>query len=212
MNNWQARIILLLIVGLGGILSLKYTSGHFKSDRQIILLDTTRPDFSKFLRVNQDPTIVVSKHNLKEYFDYFKLVTEAMPDNSQGELMLGYLHEITGDRQGARLLLEKAQQLDGAFFFTDFNLAVVFFEQGDYTKSTDLLHQALVIPPQRTLQEMMSSIIYRQFFSSMKDSHEIINGLQQAYQDAYTLLLKSSARQQGVQDENADTQIHAQII
>jgi len=211
MNNWRSRSILYFIVGLGGFLSLHYTASHFTQDRRIILLNTTRPDFHHFLGLEGQDTTSVSKGQLREYFDYFHLVNEAMPDNSDGMLMSGYLYEIAGDKAQAQVFLNKAYHLDPSFFFIDFDLGLLSFEQGDRSQSIDLLQKALAIPPQSTINRMMNSIIYRQLFSSMDNSNDIIVGLHQAYQDAYVLL--NAALQKGTPTANATTpSVHAHIF
>ena len=220
MNNWPARVILFLVVAAGSIVSLHYTSGHFKSDRQIIILNRTRPDFHNFLNIEKHRSQGLSKNNLKEYFDYFYLVTQAMPDNSDGMLMLGYLYEITGHTPRAGVFLKAAHHLDPQFFFIEFNLARLLFKQGDYAQSAELLQKALTIPPQETLTRMMSSVVYRQIFASSADSLDIIVSLRQSYHDAYILLLESLAHsghlnpaiEQEYQGENLNAEVHARIL
>ena len=186
-----ARVILFIIVGGGGILSLFYTTSHFKKDRQIVLLNTTRPDFHKLVDLDKEPQGVVSRRGLREYVDYFNLVSEAMPDNNEALFMLGYLYQITGDKTKAQGLLTKACQQNPPFFFTEFNLALVLFEQGNYAQSTEVLKKALLITPDVTLNRMMNSIVYRQIFASMDNKQDIITGLRRAYRDAYVLLIES---------------------
>jgi len=212
MKNWQVRTILFLIAGAGCILSMQYSISHFILDRQTILLNTTRPDFQDLLRVEKRQAAIIPRGGLKDYFNYFHLVTKAMPDNAQGQLMLGYLYEITGDKKEARIFLKKAYLLDPLFFFTAFDLALVLFEQGEYAQSAGLLQKALAMAPDSTLQKMMSSIIYRQILSSMKDGRDIVFSLQQAYHDAYVLLIESLAKQKSIQGENVGPQVHAHIM
>ncbi len=212
MNNWQGRVILFFIVGVGVFLSLRYTTSHFKSDRQVILLNTTRPDFDKLLDLEKQPSAGFPRVRLREYFDYFRLVNETMPDNSDGMLILGYLYAITGNKAQASVLLKEAYRLDPQFFFIEYDLAIVYFEHGDYAQSIDLLQKALAMAPELTLKHMADSIIYRQFFSSMKDSRGIIVDLQQAYHDAYVLLMESQAKQKGLQGDNVGPQVYAHIM
>ena len=202
MDNWRARVLLVLIAWSGCLIALSYTRSHFKSERQIILLNTTRPDFRQFLNIEKNHTATFSKNRLKAYFEYFHLVTEAIPDNNEGLLMLGYLENATGDIKQALIFWEKAHRLDPSFFFTEYDLALADFGQGQYLQSMDLLKNALAIPPQATFNRMMHSIIYRQLFSSLDDNRDIIIGLQQAYHDAYLLLMASLAMQKRSQGEN----------
>jgi len=212
MNNWYSRVILLLIVGGALVLSLQYTTSHFKSDRQIILLNTTRPDFHRFLDTEKLHGAAVTKGSLREYFNYFRLVNEAMPDNNEALVMLGYLYEITQDHARAHFYLNKAYQLNSSFFFTEYDLGLLCFEQGDFAQSADFLRNALGIAPQMTFGVMMNSIIYRQFFSSISDNQDIIIDLQQAYHDAYILLVAAMAKQKDAQGENGSPQVYAHIM
>ena len=212
MNKWLARVIIFIIAVTGCIWSLQYARSHFKSDRQLILLNRTCPDFHHFLDIEKQGPRVISQNGLKEYFDYFHLVAEAMPQNSDGMLMLGYLDEITGNGPQAEDFLKKANQLDPQFFFIEYNLALVYFKQGDYRQCTDFLQKALAIAPGLTVKRMMGSVIYRQIFSSLKDSDDIIAGLRQAYQDADILLMESLAKQKEMQKENVNTEVHAHIM
>ena len=191
MKNWMPRAILYLLVVSGFIWSLKYTIAHFKPERQIILLNTTRPDFHQFLVFDSPQASIPTSRDLRPYLDYFHLVTEAMPDNNEGLLMLGYLHEISGDQKQAEILLDQSYRLNPQFFFTGYNLALVSFNHGDYAQSADLLEKALANPPAVTFSRMMNSVIYRQLFGVMNDSREIILNLRTAYKDAYMLLIET---------------------
>ena len=187
-------------------MSLQYARSHFKPERQVILLNRTRPDFTRF---------IYSHDGIEEYFNYFSLVKEAMPSNSDGILMLGYLYAIRGDGAKATVLLQEAYGLDPQFFFTGYNLAVVLFIQGEYLQSAGILKQTLAIPPELTFKRMMSSVIYRQIFASVKDTSEIILNLRQSYHDAYVLLVEALAKSgqyKGSQGDNADIQIHARFM
>jgi len=215
-----ARVILFLVVAAGVLVSLQYTTNHYKADRQILILNRTLPDFHKLLNIEKHSDQRFSKNNLKEYFDYFHLVTEAMPDNSDGLLMLGYLEQVTGHNPQAGVLFKAAHRLDPQFFFIEFNLALFLFEQGDYEQSAQLLQRALNTPPQDTLKRMMSSTVYRQIFASTDNSLDIIGSLRQSYHDAYILLLRSlqhsghlnPSLEQQLRGENANTEVHARIL
>jgi tetratricopeptide (TPR) repeat protein len=210
MNRWLARVIILLIAGAGSVLCLQYAVSHFKSDRQLILLNRTRPDLHLFLDIEKQPSVIPPQGDLKEYFDYFHLVTEAMPDNSDGVLMLGYLDEITGNQAQAQILLKESYRLDPQFFFTEYNLACIYFKQGNYTQSIDFLQEALGAPPAQTVSHMMRSVIYRQIFASVSDNNEIAADLQQAYHDAYILLME--LKQKESQGADIGPHVHAHII
>ena len=212
MNRWLGRTVIFCMALIGCVLSLQYSTGHFKSERQIILLNNTRPDFHHLLQIEKQFPEGLSSGELRDYFDYFHLVTDAMPDNSEGLLMLGYLDQITGKNVLAEGLLKESYRLNPQFFFTGYDLALVCFNRGDYAQSVDLLQKALAINPGLTMGTMMNSIIYRQIFSSMSDGNEIIPYLKQAYNDAYVLLMESAARQKGAQGANADIQVHAHIM
>lgn len=203
-----ARALVFIIVIGGGILSLQYITGHFKAERQVIILNRTRPDFHDLLTIDKDPAAAIPRGGLKGYFDYFRLVASAMPDNSDGPLMLGYLYTITGDGKKGGDLFKEAYRLDPKFFFTAFNMALISWQAGDYKQSAALLEAALAVGPEATLKRMMASTIYRQIFSSMDDSRDIIASLQKAYQDASLLLIESKTGQ-GV---NAGVKIHAHIM
>jgi tetratricopeptide (TPR) repeat protein len=208
MNNWWARIIIFLLVGAGSILSWYYTTSHFKPDRQIIILNRTIPDFHKFLDIDKHRSTGVPKSNLKAYFDYFQLVTEAMPDNSDGALMLGYLYAVTGRESQAGILFKAAHRLEAHFFFTEFNLGLFLFKQGDYAQSAEILQKALMIPPQETANRMMNSMVYRQILASGGDHLDVGVSLQQSYHDAYIIMMESL----GHRGENANIEVHARIL
>jgi tetratricopeptide (TPR) repeat protein len=207
MTNWLPRVILFIVAGAGCVGALHYATGHFKPERQIILLNRTRPDFHDLLHFEkQETSELLSRQSLKEYFDYFRLVTEAMPQNSDGNLMLGYLYQITGQPLRAGAYLKEAHRLEERFFFTEFNLGVLFYEQGQYAQSAEYLKQALAIPPQETLGRMMTSVVYRQILASSEDSADLVAGLRQAYHDAYIIL------ELDLQGARVDTKIHAHIV
>jgi predicted Zn-dependent protease len=193
-------------------LSLSYFTSHYKSDRQIILLNRTIPDFHQLFNIEKQKSQGVPPGSLKEYFDYFNLVTGAMPDNSDGMLVMGYLKAITGHASQAGVFFKAAYRLDPQFFFTEFNLGFWLFEHGEYAQSAQLLQKALTIPPQETWQRMMNSIVYRQILATKDDSFDMAVSLQQAYHDAYIVLLGDVAGQKKAQKEEFDGEVHAHIL
>jgi hypothetical protein len=214
MAKWLARFIIFFIVVTGCTVAYRYACVHFKPDRQIILLNRTRPDFSQLLEFEKNSQAVFPRSEVKGYIDYFKLVVDAMPGNGDGVLMLGYLDLISAHKKQAVALLKEAYRIDPQFFFTGYDLALVLDEQGEYAKSADILKQMMAIPPGATISHMMKSTVYRQILASMKDGSDIILGLHQAYNDAYLLLMETQAHLENTESKGADLvpDVHAHIM
>jgi len=145
----------------------------------------------KYLILMQQKKIAPTPGVLKEYEEYFQLVTTNLPNQWDSYGMLGYCQYYLGDNGGSIESYEKALQINPGFLEYYYNLALIYHHQGDDQKTVKFLKIALELPIQAEAQSMLSSVrIYGLMLSQMPGdtSQNIIKNFLDQKQKAIELL------------------------
>ena len=181
-----AVLILIWCLILPQLVNFKTINDRLKVRR----LNDNRPNFSSLVAFSQGRGDV-SPQEWRHYQDYFRLVLKYIPDDPVAEGFLGFMYLQTKNEAQAIALLEKSAFKAPLFFWSDYNLGVYYYRQGNFKLAAQHLQNAVNVPVTSLVSVMMSSIIYRQIFVSSNFKSSVAKQVQQAYQDAYVLLLAS---------------------
>lgn len=201
-------LLLALSLGLGGVLlwairhdfmairtkisnsalgaSLKSQRQKVKAKAKAITLNHLKPSFDDFVayRVNHGRADIS-----RNYTIYYERLVEYMPQRPEAYALLGFCYYQTGKSQEAIASFISAMKLNPDFFWTPYNLGVIYFRQGRYQEAATMLRRAIALKPQVTLKTIFSSRIYGEIIRSVKDfDYAIEKNLQAGYRDAYRLL------------------------
>jgi tetratricopeptide (TPR) repeat protein len=145
--------------------------------------------------------VVGIEHPRKEWMDtyylgrpyifslYYGKVAEMYPDNDAGHYLLGYCEYYSGDIDMAREQFEKTIKLDPSFFWSYYNLGVIYFQQGNFFKSADILSKAFTFKKEITLNVLRQETFYGQIWSYIADPPQILGkDLDEGQEDAAFLL------------------------
>jgi tetratricopeptide (TPR) repeat protein len=117
-------------------------------------------DYGYLLKM-ENSRITPNKDVLNEFKDYFQLVIDSFPNQYDAYSMMGYCQYYLGHEDEAIKDYTSSIQANPTFFCNYFNLAVIYFNKGEFSQSADLIRQSLSLPLQLTgLSLVTSNSIY----------------------------------------------------
>jgi len=120
---------------------------------------------------------------------YYGKVTEMFPDNDAGHFLLGYCDYYSGDIDAARGQFERSMKINPYFFWTYYNLGVIYFEQGDFYKSAQVLSKAFAFKKEYTLEILRQGPFYGQIWRNIANPPQVLGrNLDEGEEDAAFLL------------------------
>ncbi len=123
---------------------------------------------------------------------YFGLVVKYMPNEDISRMFLGIAEYYTGDKgRTAWDRIQRSAEQDPFLFWNVYNAGVLAFERGDMSLSIRYLERALVLPPERVLQVMHTSVLYRQILASTEADVDIGRDILKAKENV--LVLRAAA-------------------
>jgi len=79
------------------------------------------------------------------FHQYYQKAAQLLPDSDAAHFLLGFCQYYLGLGDMARTQYETAAALNPYFFWSYYNLGVIYFQQGDFLKSAMALTQALAL-------------------------------------------------------------------
>lgn len=158
---------------------------------RLMTLNSFKPDsFDPFLQFAVGKDVPPGRFNA--YIPYYKRVREYDPKDPGGRIFLGFCYAQAQRDDEALAVLQEARQQYPDFFWASYNLALLHFQNAQYTLAQKFLQQALQSDPTITIQTMARSRVYREVLSHAPQfSYHVDQGLRQAYQTAAKLLVIS---------------------
>ncbi|MBI4309841.1 MAG: tetratricopeptide repeat protein, partial [Candidatus Omnitrophica bacterium] len=90
----------------------------------------------------------VNRHVFDRYIIYYKLISGLTGGNADAYAMLGICYSRLEQDRPAIKFLEKAMALKPQSFWAGYDLGALYLKNNDHTKSSQILTQAISIPPQ----------------------------------------------------------------
>lgn len=115
----------------------------------ILRVPSSRQEQEKFFR--EQPLFLM----------YFTKIVEYAPSMAEGHAMMGYCYYRIGKIENAVEAFSRSAALNGQFFWTSHNLAVIHFQKGDYDQAMFWVSRALESSEQATAQTIIGSKIFR---------------------------------------------------
>ncbi len=211
-----ARQLIIKLFALGvilccvGVFTKNILLPHIRSEQiktkrkaLLITIDYNHPTFDALFQFSQ------IKNNLKpsqwsEYLAYYNTITKALPNMAESYLFAGYCYFYgNNDQTKAIQFLEFSAQLSPSFFWTYYDLAVLFLNKNLYKEASIVLSFAVNLPPEEALNVMLTSKIYSDFFALISSKKQILLNLKQGYETASILLPLSIRLNANPNDINA---------
>ncbi|MBF0478941.1 MAG: hypothetical protein HQL26_05625 [Candidatus Omnitrophica bacterium] len=133
---------------------------------------------------NQIPASAVDWKNLTAYFH---MVLKTFPAKSDAEMFLG-LCEYYGFGQEDQALLHILHSADTepTIFWNVYDAGVLLFMRGNWDQSILYLEKSLLLPADKIITTMASSVVYRQFLGGQNT--DLLDQINQAHENACLLL------------------------
>jgi len=147
------------------------------------------PDFTYFVEfTRKGESFDPSRTNLPEHFHYYQYVQTYRPNDPDVQAMLGFTAHYMGLEDLALKACEKSVALNPRYFWTRYNLGVLYYLQGDLDAAYRQLSAGLETALQDNLDLVSSSRIY---FPMLVVNDElpdrVKSGLKNGFRDAYSL-------------------------
>ena len=143
-----------------------------------------------------DRTSNYDKYKLMNCINYHQAVAHFYKyQKSEAYGMLGFCYERLGQKDQAIDSYQQAIKTTPDNFWPYYNLGVIYYNQGQYSKAQDYLYQAIEQSPVKTLFLISRSKVYNDVKLSMTvGSYDYIQGLKEGRIEAYALLMESLSK------------------
>ena len=147
------------------------------------------PDLSYFARIAIGPEQPNKGKLGGSVHDYYQIAADLLPDVDSAHFLLGFCEYYMGNSDEAIAQYEKSAGLDPYFFWSYYNLWVIYFKKGDFLKSTFVLNKALSLKSEITLGILHQNPFYQQIWRYIDDPAPILeSNLSECQKDAALLL------------------------
>ena len=151
------KLVFTLAIIIFWIALIQKEWGHLK----LRMLNHFMPDSYEALnQMNNNPS-EIDRKALARYTNYFRIITWVMPERSDGFELLGVCYYYLGKEAEARRALEKAIDFNPRFFWSHYNLGVLFYKRREFPQAAQAFKRALKASPQETFGHLLESKIYR---------------------------------------------------
>lgn len=143
--------------------------------------------YDKLLEVNISGKSF-SPSEMGPYLHYYDKIVRYFGGMFDAYAFLGLCHYASGDYERAADAWVKSVEANGRFFWPNYNLAVLFYQTGNYDESLIFLQKARAANPQDTIAIFSVSKIYQQVL--VRNPNLIVEWpqrLKEAYADLYRL-------------------------
>jgi tetratricopeptide (TPR) repeat protein len=155
-------------------------------------LNDARPEMAALVSFNTGD-VPPEKVIWAPYLRYFSLVLKYMPNEAASEMFLGVCrYYAQGQKDAAWQLMRHSVDTNPLFFWNIYNAGILAFERGDMKSALDYFQKCLVLPEDRVLDMMRSSVVYRQVMNSSNFNADLGENIRNIKQDVYLFLAAAS--------------------
>jgi tetratricopeptide (TPR) repeat protein len=144
------------------------------------------PDFRSFAEMVSGTRQTV---NPSSFRTYYQKAVNLLPNIDAPHYLLGYCEFHSGNPEAAIEQFQKSIDLNPDFFWSYYNLGVIYLRQGDFLKSAFILNKALTLRKELTLVSLHQDPFYAQIWRYLEDPGKILeSNLNEGIQDSARLL------------------------
>lgn len=193
----RAKIFLILSVltAIAFLLSAKPAFEYLNAERAYLKEKSQRvelsyyfPDFAALARyISTQKDLDVASG---DYLAYYLKTGEMYPNLKEIYPFVGFFYAKGEQYTSAIEAYETAIQHNPQYFWSYYNLAVLYRRNGELRKSNALIQRALELKPQVTLYVINQSTLYRQIWRHMPDAEGVITkNLKHGFEDCVGVLI-----------------------
>jgi tetratricopeptide (TPR) repeat protein len=123
------------------------------------------------------------------FYDYYQKSVDLLPERDEPHFLLGFCDYYLGNPDEAVVQYGKSMEINPYFFWSYYDLGVIYFQQGDFLSSATILNKALSLRKDITLSILYQSPFYRQIWHEMANLPQIFEiNLSEGQEDTMLLL------------------------
>lgn len=123
------------------------------------------------------------------FHTYYQKAADLYPENATVHYFLGFCEYYMENHDVARAQFERSVELDPYFFWAYYDLAVIYYQQGDFYKCVKSLTQAISLRKEIGLTIMRQDFLYQQIWRYVANPSQVLgSNLDQGQKDAMLLL------------------------
>lgn len=124
-----------------------------------------------------------------DFYAYYRMTVDYFPEIDSTHFLLGFCKYYRNDIDAARGEFEESVQLNPYFFWSYYNLGVIYFNQGDFLKSAEILSKAISVDNEITLAVLHQNSFYQQIWLRLADPGQTLEeNLRDGKKDALLVL------------------------
>ncbi len=164
-----------------------------KINAKAMQLNFSLPSMDDMAAFVKDPSLA-QKDLLSKYIEYYQKMLLASPAIPEVYGMLGFCYYYSGDMKNSQEYYQKAVSMSPQFFWFQYDLGVVYFEQKNYSEAVKALNNAINLPFLANLKMTSQSRVFRQIFfpKNISDEYKPESATIIAYQDCHLLAALSA--------------------
>ena len=183
-----------------------------KSKAMLITINHYRPDLSQWENyfVNKTP---LSKSFLSDSVRYYETISQYAPQIAETYHLMAVCHDLLGDKDKALANQFKAVNLEPHYFTAWYNLGILYYRVGDYSKSAEAFNKALKTRPTDTAKFLSSSRILVEIIRSIESTDVLTpKVIQDGYRQAAQMLEASVKRLRGQPVDIQEEQMQLKVF
>lgn len=114
----------------------------------------------------------ISRNKWEDYRYYYEKANSYVPEMPNAYGMVGFSHYQLGNISKAIEAYRKSTDLNPNFFWSHYNLGVLYFKDGKFKKAQRAFEAAYGVEMERSMASMLMSIVYHQIIVTNNLTHE----------------------------------------
>jgi len=159
---------------------------------QFRVLNRVQPESYMYLINLMNKQASFDADKMREHLLYFRKIAEYLPDRAAAPAMLGFCYYHAGDNVRALANYQKSIKLNPVFFWSQYNLGLLYFKEGRYEEAASSFLDAVQTKPDVSLVIYYTSKIYSDMINGLQIPRSgVAQRLRGGYANAYRLLVLS---------------------
>jgi tetratricopeptide (TPR) repeat protein len=126
------------------------------------------------------------------FHTYYQKTVDLFPDNGAAHYLLGFCEYYMGNQDVAVTQFEKSVEADPYFFWSYYNLGVIYFQQGKLRKSVEIMTKALSLSNEITLAIINRDSLFHQIWHKVANPSEVLErNVEEGQKDAVLVMTAS---------------------
>jgi tetratricopeptide (TPR) repeat protein len=192
----KASLTIALLVTMGLAIVHAFENNYFKY--KISAIERIVPESFNILFVWEAQGSVGRPDQVIPYINFYEQIVKYFPEQTDAWNMLGLCYYWAGQDVRAIQSLQKAISIDPHFFWSNYNVGMLSYQNGQLAEAIPYFENAIKTNPDQNLRFVQDSrVVYRSLLNEIPElGNELRGRMIRGYQQAYEMLILISYRLQ----------------